>query len=125
MKKILQINGIVEGLAGFLLIFDPQLLLYHPQPELHGVVIAKLYGILALCFGIVSYLVSHIIIDHHPVFKKIILVIISFHLAVGLYMYGLYQQNITPHLGASGFHLILAIAFLGIYLKNIKTKNAE
>jgi cell shape-determining protein MreD len=119
MKNILFINGIIEGLAGFVLIFRPQLLLSHAQPDIQGVIVAKLYGIIALCFGITSYLLSKIFNYHTDVFKRIVLVVIAFHFAVGMFMYGVYQQNITSHPGASLLHTVIAVVFLMIYLKNM------
>ncbi|MFZ1526270.1 MAG: hypothetical protein WAT22_15725 [Saprospiraceae bacterium] len=119
MKNILFINGIIEGLAGFVLIFRPQMLLSNAQPEIQGVIVAKLYGVIALSFGIMSYLLSKIFHYHSDVFKKIVLIVIAFHFAVGMFMYGVYQQNITPHPGASVLHTVIAVVFLMIYLKNM------
>ncbi|MFZ1750113.1 MAG: hypothetical protein WAU01_07980 [Saprospiraceae bacterium] len=119
MKTILQVNAAIEGLVGFLLIFSPNLLLNHANPELQGIAIAKLYGMLAFCFGIISYLLSKEFV-YTQSFKQVILVVISFHFVVGLYMYGLYHQAITPHPGASVLHIFLSLAFLFIYLKNIQ-----
>jgi len=117
MKYILLVHTFIEIIGGFILIFDPQLLLAHPTPELQGVVIAKLYGIMIFGFGIVSYLLYKNF-SYSQMFKQIILLIISLHFAIGLYMYGVYQQSLTPHPGATIIHLILALVFLWIYLKN-------
>ena len=48
MKIILQVNAGVEILAGFILLFNPHLLLNHAEPNIQGIVISKMYGILAL-----------------------------------------------------------------------------
>lgn len=123
MKNILLINGILEALSGFILIFSPQLLLNNASPEIQGVLIAKLYGILALSFGIISYLLSKLFNFVQDTFKKIALVIIGFHLVVGLHMYSVYHQNITPHPGAAVLHISMAILFLLMYLKNMNHFN--
>ena len=119
MKNILQINGLVEGISGFLLIFSPQWLLQNPEPEIHSLSVSKLYGMLALVFGIISYLLAGEYTDNQ-MFKRIILAVIGFHFAVAMYMYGLFEQQITPNPGAFVLLLILALSFLGIYLKNIQ-----
>ena len=122
MKNILRINGYVEGVAGFFLIFSPQWLLQNPESEIHAVSVAKLYGMLALGFGIISYVLSSGYTDNQ-MFKRIILAVIGFHFAVAMYMYGLFQQQITPNPGAFALHLLLALVFLGIYLKNMQKAN--
>ena len=123
MKIILQIHAIIESLAGFVLLLMPQWLLASATPELQGIAVSKLYGILALCFGITTYIISTEF-QYNNLYKKIILVIIGFHVAVGLYMYSLYDQNITHHIGAASLHIILAILFLIIYLQKIEKFNA-
>lgn len=123
MKNIFLLNGIIEGLAGFILLFRPQLLIHHAQPDIQGIAIAKLYGIIALSFGLISYQLSKSFNYHSKELKLIALVIIAFHIAVGLYMYGLYQQNITPTPGAGIVHIVIAVVFMMIYLKNMNNFN--
>ncbi len=123
MKNILRINGFVEGISGFLLIFSPQWLLQNPEPEIYSLSVGKLYGMLALVFGIISFVLAGEYTDNQ-MFKRVILAIISFHFAVAMYMYGLFQQQITPNPGAFVLHLILAVVFLGIYLKNLQKENS-
>ena len=79
MKSILQINAIIELLAGFVLLFNPHLLLNHTNPNIQGIVIAKLYGILAFFFGLVCFILSKHF-DYNQLYKQIILSIITFHL---------------------------------------------
>ena len=119
MKTILQAHAAIETLAGFLLLFNPHWLLANQDPHLQGIAIAKLYGILALSFGLISYILSNHF-RYDLMYKQVNLIIISFHFAVGLYMYGLYSQNLTQHPGASILHLGLAIVFMIIYLKNMQ-----
>lgn len=124
MKYILLINGLVEVIGGFILIFNPQFLLSNASPELQGIVVAKLYGVMIFAFGMISFLLyKHF--SYQELFKKIILIVISLHLVIGLYMYGVYQQGLTPHVGASATHLGLAIISMIIYLKNIQNFTNE
>ncbi|MBK7701012.1 MAG: hypothetical protein IPJ39_20970 [Saprospiraceae bacterium] len=123
MKHILLINALVEILGGFILIFNPHFLLSNPSPELQGVVISKLYGITIFCFGIVSYLLYKNF-EFTTLYKQI-LVDHSFALAIGLYMYGVFQQSLTPHVGATITHIGLAVIFVLIYLKTVKNLKME
>jgi cell shape-determining protein MreD len=124
MKNILLIHGLLESIVGFLLIFNPQWLLLNTQPEIQGVVIAKLYGIMIFGFGLISYLLSKSF-EYNQMYRQICLVVISLHLIIGLYMYGVFQQGVTPHPGAAVLHLTLAVIFLAIYLKNMQKFNHE
>ncbi len=119
MKIILQIHAAVEIIGGFVLLFNPEFLLSNGNPHLQGLVVAKLYGLTAFFIGIISYLISKSF-EYNQTYKKIILSVITFHLCLAFYMYGVYQQNLTPHLGAFGTHLVLAIASLLIYLKDFQ-----
>ncbi len=119
MKIVFQINAVLETLAGFLIIFNPDWLLSNPSPEIQGIAVAKLYGILAFSFGLISYILSKNF-SYDLMYKQVSLVIISFHLVVGLYMYGLYSQSLSPHPAASVLHLVLAVIFLSLYLQNMQ-----
>lgn len=119
MKIVFQINAAIEIIAGFLLIFNPDLLLSNPSPELQGIAISKLYGILAFSFGVITFILSKNF-SYNLMFKQVSLVIITFHFAVGLYMYGLYSQSISTNPGAAILHLSLAVIFILLYLRNIQ-----
>ncbi len=119
MKIILQIHAAVEIIGGFVLLFNPELLLSNDSPNLQALVVAKLYGITAFFIGIISYLISKSF-EYNQICKKIILSVIAFHLCLAFYMYGVYQQNLTPHLGAFGTHLVLAVGSLILYLKDFQ-----
>lgn len=119
MKIIIQIHAAVEILGGFVLLFNPELLLSNNSPNLQALVVAKLYGITAFFIGIISYLISKSF-EYSQTYKKIILSVIGFHLCLAFYMYGVYQQNLTPHLGAFGTHLVLAVGSLILYLKDFQ-----
>lgn len=118
MKYILKINGIVELLAGLLIVFNPNWLLLQESIELSALSLAKLYGILAFFFGLISYLLSTEFV-FNPLYKRIILAVITFHLLVSLYLYGLYGQGVLTHIGAAAFHLFLAVLFLVLYFKEM------
>lgn len=119
MKIILQIHAAVEILGGFVLLFNPEFLLYNNSPNIQGLAVAKLYGIAAFFIGVISYLISQSF-EYNQTYKKIILSVIGFHLCLAFYMYGVYQQNLTPHLGAFGTHLALAVGSLLLYLKDFQ-----
>lgn len=119
MKIILQIHASIEVLAGFLLLFMPQLLLLQDNPDIGVIALSKLYGIIAFSFGMMSFVLSKTF-SYTKMYKQIILIIMVFHLVIGLYMYSLYDQHITPHPGASVLHLILAVTFVFIYLMNLQ-----
>lgn len=119
MKIIIQIHAAVEIIGGFVLLFNPELLLSNNSPNLQALVVAKLYGITAFFIGIISYLISKSF-EYNQTYKKIILSVIGFHLCLAFYMYGVYQQNLTPHLGAFGTHLVLAVGSLILYLKDFQ-----
>lgn len=119
MKPILQIHGYLETIAGFILLLNPNLLLNNHSPHIQGIAVAKMYGILALAFGLVSLTISKHF-EYSDMYKKVILCIIAFHFVVGLYMYGLYTQHLTPYIGAAILHGSIAVVFLGIYLRNMQ-----
>ncbi|HLO56767.1 MAG TPA: hypothetical protein VK169_20900 [Saprospiraceae bacterium] len=119
MKIIIQIHAAVEIIGGFVLLFNPELLLSNNSPNLQALVVAKLYGITAFFIGIISYLISKSF-EYNQTYKKIILSVIGFHLCLAFYMFGVYQQNLTPHLGAFGTHLAIAVGSLFLYLKDFQ-----
>jgi hypothetical protein len=119
MKIILQIHAALEIIAGFVLLFNPELLLSNNSPNIQGLVVAKLYGIAAFFIGIISYLISKTF-EYNQTYKKIVLSVIGFHLCIAFYMYGVYQQNLTPHLGAFGTHIAMAVGSLLLYLRDFQ-----
>jgi len=119
MKIILQIHAAVEIIAGFLLLFNPEFLLSNNSPNIQGLAVAKLYGIAAFFIGIISYLISKTF-EYNQTYKKIVLSVICFHLCLAFYMYGVYQQNLTPHLGAFGTHIAIAVGSLLLYLRDFQ-----
>lgn len=119
MKYIIIINAIVEGLAGIILLLRPEWLLLAETPQLHGVIVSKLYGVAALTMGIFSWIVSKNF-DYTAMYKSFVLMIILFHMMVAFQMYAVYAQGITSNPGAFTLHLLLAAGFGIIYLKNLQ-----
>ena len=72
MKKVLLIQAIIEMIAGVVLIFRPDLLLMSDGQVLETLIVAKLYGILALTFGVISLMISRVF-EYNDTFKKIFL----------------------------------------------------
>jgi hypothetical protein len=119
VKYIIIINAVLEGLAGIILLLRPEWLLLADTPQLHGIVVSKLYGVAALTMGIFSWIVSKNF-EYTPMYKSFILMIILFHMMVGFQMYAVYEQGITRNPGAFILHLLLALAFGLVYLKNMQ-----
>ena len=119
MKLVFYFHTVIEVIAGFILLFNPELLLNRNDPNIQSLALSKLYGIAIFAFGIITYILSKHFV-YNQMYKQIILCIITFHFAVGLHMYGLYHQQVTPYIGATILHLGLAIIFMLIYLRNLK-----
>ena len=117
MKKLLLIHALIEMIAGVLFILKPDLILMASDQELSTIIMAKLYAILMFTFGVVCYQLYKVF-EFNETYKKIVLVIMAFHMMVAFQMYGAYTQGVTPHLGAFGMHLILALLFLVGYMKD-------
>lgn len=116
MRWFLRLHGMLESMAGLVLLFRPDVLLMAPTVEVQGLVLAKLYGILAFFFGICSLILQQAF-AYNLLFKRLTLALITFHFCVGLYMHGLYTQHITPHAGAALLHLVIAVAGLLVFLR--------
>jgi hypothetical protein len=124
MKKILLIQGIVEMIAGVVLIFRPDLLLMSDGQVVETLIVAKLYGILALTFGVISLLLCRVF-EYNDTFKKILLMIMLFHLMVAFQLYAAYNQGATPNLGAFGLHMILAFLLFGAYMRDLNSFSTQ
>lgn len=124
MKKIFLINALLEMAGGIVLSLRPEWLLLHSEPEIQGVVIAKLYAILAFCFGLSSYVVYK---NFRPskMFRHLALIIMIFHLVVSFHMYGAYMSGVTPSNAAFILHLCIAILCLFFYMNDKTPENSE
>lgn len=116
IKKLLLIHAIIEMVAGVIFIFKPEWILQSSGQEVETLIIAKIYAILMFTFGVICYLLYKIF-EYNDIFKRIILVIMAFHLMVAFQMYAAFQNGNTPNLGAFGLHLILALLFLVGYMR--------
>ncbi len=117
MKKLLLIHSIVEMVAGVIFILRPDLILMSDGQSVETLIVAKLYGVLMITFGLVCFMIYKMF-QFNDVFKKIILAIMLFHLMVAFQMYSAYTQGATPNLGAFGLHLLFALLFFGVYMKD-------
>jgi len=77
-----------------------------------------LYGILAATFGTICVLLYRIF-DYSDTFKKIVLLIMFFHLMVAFQMYAAYTQGTISHNGAFWVHIVMALLFFGGYMQDL------
>lgn len=124
MKKILLLQAIIEMIAGVVLIFKPDLLLMSDGQVVETLIVAKLYGILALTFGVVSFMLCRVF-EYNDTFKKIVLMIMLFHVMVAFQMYAAYNQATIPNLGAFGLHMVLAFLLFGAYMKDVNSFSSQ
>lgn len=124
MKKLLLIHAIIEMIGGVVLIFKPSVFLMVDGQSAQTLIVAKMYGILAFTFG-VACLYLYKLFEFNDNFKRVILVIMAFHLMIALQMYAAFTQGNVSNLGAFGLHLILALLFLGGYMNNVKAFSSE
>ncbi len=124
MKKLFLFHSIVEMIGGVLLIFRPDLLLMSDGQAVELIIVSKLYGTLALTFGIISFLLYKVF-QYSDTFKKIALLIMFFHLMVSFQMYAAYSQGIISNLGAFGLHMLLAVLFFGVYMNELNSFSAR
>jgi|SRR5690606_20279452 len=117
MKWIFNINGWVEILAGLALILQPDILALQDSPA--TIIALKLYGILALAFGMLSLLVGRFG-EHEKLIHLGVLTIIGFHLFLAFQIYGAsrggYWNGDAPFI----MHLVLAVFFGALFLKHRK-----
>ena len=118
MKKLLLIHAIIEMVGGIAFIFRPDLILMTSGQDVSTLLLAKIYAILMFTFGAVCFFLYQIF-EYTSIFKKIIMVIMAFHLMIALQMYSGFNQGIVMNLGPFGLHIILA-TLLGVgYMKEI------
>ena len=124
MKKVFLIHAIVELVAGIILLFKPDMLLMTTGQMLETIVVAKLYGILALTFGVICIMLYNVF-EYNDTFKKIALMLMFFHMMISFQMYAAYTQEIVPNLGAFGLHMLLAVLFFGAYMNDLNAFSKE
>ena len=120
MKKLLLLHAAIEMIGGLIFIFRPDLILMTTGQDLNALLLAKIYAILMFTFGAVCFFLYQIF-DYTTVFKKIIMIIMAFHLMVALQMYSGYDQGIVSNLGPFGLHISLAAIFGIGYMREVKS----
>jgi len=119
MKKLLLAHAIIEMIGGVVLIFRPDLFLMVPDQTAETLTVAKMYGIGAFTFGVVSYLLFKNF-SFSDFYRRIILTIMAFHLMIAFQCYGAYTTEVIANLGAFGLHIGMAILFLIFYMNSAK-----
>ena len=118
MKKLLLIHAALEMVAGVLFVFRPDFILMTPGQDAATIFIAKLYAIIMFTFGGVCFFLFRIF-EYNDVFKKVIMLIMAFHLMVALQMYTGFNQGLVMNMGPFGLHIFLAAMFGLFYMKEI------
>ena len=122
MKKLLLIHAIIEMVGGVVIIFRPDLFLMTSNQDISTLFMAKIYAILAFSFGAIGFFIYQLF-EYNSIFKKIILIIMAFHLMVALQMYSGFNQGLVMNLGPFGLHIALAAIFGIGYMREIKLFN--
>lgn len=107
-------------IAGVLFVFRPDLILMTSGQEANTLLLAKIYAILMFSFGAVCFFL-YTIFDFTQVFKKIIMVIMAFHLMLALQMYSGFEEGLVMNLGPFGLHVVLAGLFGIGYMREINS----
>jgi hypothetical protein len=118
MKKLLLIHALIEMIAGVLFVFRPDMILMTSGQEANTLLMAKLYAILMFSFGAVCFFLYGIF-EYTSVFKKVIMVIMAFHLMVALQMYSGFNQGLVLNPGPFGLHIVLASLFGIGYMREL------
>jgi len=119
LKNIFLINSIVEIAGGIIVMINPQLLLNNPDAGSIVLNISKAFGIAAFSMGIVSYqLYRHDILNIRGS-KMIALIFMLYHVLITFTFYSMYNAGMTPHMGASGLHLIVSVLYAVLYFQTV------
>jgi len=115
-KPILLIHSIIEAIMGVILILNPVFIMNNGNTDPSHLAVAKIYGIGAFTIGILSYQVWKKF-GYSSFDKMAVLILMTFHLMIGLQMYSFYSIKLVPNPGGAVVHIILAIAFAIAYIK--------
>lgn len=118
MKKLILIHAAIEIIAGVLFIFRPDMILMQSGQDVSTLLMAKMYAILMFAFGAVCFFV-YTIFEYTNVFKKIIMIIMAFHLMIALQMYAGFNQGLVSNLGPFGLHIGMAALFGIGYMREV------
>lgn len=120
MKKLLFLHATIEMVAGVIFVFRPDLILMTSGQEANTLLLAKLYAIMMFSFGAICFFL-YTIFDYTQTFKKVIMVIMAFHLMAALQMYSGFNEGIVMNLGPFGLHIILAALFAIGYMREVNS----
>lgn len=119
LKNIFLINAIIEIAGGIMVMINPNLLLYSTESTSVTLNVCKAFGIAIFTMGIVSYqLYRHELLAIQGS-KMIALAFILYHVLVAFVLYSMYQAGMTPHVGATVVHVIIAFVFTYFYSQTI------
>ena len=119
LKNIFLINAIIEIAGGIIVMINPHLLLSSEAPDVAVLNISKALGIAAFTIGVVSYqLYRHDLLNLRGS-KMIALIFILYHVLMAFTFYSIYNAGLTPHLGATGLHLLVSIVYAFLYFQTI------
>ena len=119
LKNIFLINAIIEIIGGVVVMINPALLLNSPNTDNMVLNISKALGIAAFTMGVVSYqLYRHELLNIRGS-KMIALIFMLYHVLMTFTFYSMYNTAITPHLGATGLHLVVSIIFAILYFQTV------
>lgn len=121
MKVGFLLNGLLEVLGGLAVFLLPYLLF----PDFDGsMFFTKLYGIIAVCFGLISLIMWK---SYEPsnFFRRCFLVVLAFHMMVSFHCYGFYQNGFLKDHSATIVHLIAFLILTALYLRDIKPEKQK
>lgn len=120
MKKLLLLHAVVEMLGGVIFIFRPDLILMMSGQDESTLLLAKMYATIMFAFGAVCFFL-YTIFEHTTVFKKVIMIIMAFHLMIALQMFSGFNQGLVLNLGPFGLHIVLAVIFGIGYMREVNS----
>jgi hypothetical protein len=118
MKNILLIQGIVETIAGICLLLRPDLLFWSADLDSMSYNLSKMYGIIALSFGLFCLVIYRYSVSIEVV-KKLALICIGLNMFLSFHLWGILQANIITDIAPCIFHIILGVLLFLIYLRNM------
>ena len=119
LKNIFLTNAIIEIIGGVVVMINPTLLLNSPNTDNMVLNISKALGIAAFTMGVVSYqLYKHELLNIRGS-KMIALIFMLYHVLMTFTFYSMYNTDITPHIGATGVHLVVSIIFAILYFQTV------
>ena len=124
MKKLLLVHAGIEIIAGVLFVFRPDLILMTDGQDASTLLLAKIYAILMFTFGAVCFFLYRIF-QYNDTFKKIVMIIMAFHLMIALQMYAGFNKGLVYNLGPFGLHIILAALFGIGYMREMNAFKSE